>query len=63
MEIFFIVVVIWIGLALLFAYLAQELGLTYWIFLVLGLLGSPALSLFALAMFNVVSVTQGNGRA
>jgi hypothetical protein len=60
MFLLFVIVIVWIVLSLLFAYLAQELGLTFWIFLVLGLLGSPIASLFALAIYNGFQVALEN---
>jgi hypothetical protein len=55
-----VIVIVWIVLSFLFAYLAKELGLTFWIFLVLGLLGSPIAALFALAIYNGFQVALEN---
>jgi hypothetical protein len=61
MEIIFILsFLLWFGLAFFFATVAKQAGLTFWLFLVLGLFGSPLTTIFVLAMFNAMKVAREN---
>jgi hypothetical protein len=56
----FIILVVWVGASLLFAYLAQELGLPFWMFLVIGIFGTPILALLAIAIIYGLRNSQNN---
>jgi hypothetical protein len=59
-DLFWIVFWVWVLGALAVAYLAREEGLNRWVYLFLGLMGTPALSLLAFAIFDGFRVAQEN---